>query len=59
MTNPNPESGDVNQNERIEEGMQGADGSVDANGLAPDMNREEKLEELRQNLETTQEHSGQ
>ncbi|MFC4425912.1 hypothetical protein [Deinococcus navajonensis] len=59
MTNPNPESGDVSQTERIDVGMQGADGSVDANGLDPDMNREEKLEELRRNLDTTQEHSGQ
>lgn len=54
MTNPNPESGDVNQNEVIEEGMQGADGNVDANGLQPDMTdseKQQKLEELKENLD--------
>ena len=53
MTNPNPESGDVKQNEIIEEGMQGADGNVDANGLQPDMTdqeKQEKLDELKENL---------
>lgn len=50
MTNPNPESGDVNQTEQINDGMQGADGSVDANGMDPAVNTQEKLEELRENL---------
>ncbi|GGK16226.1 hypothetical protein GCM10008955_07060 [Deinococcus malanensis] len=50
MTNPNPESGDVNQGEQINDGMQGADGSVDANGMNPSVNAQEKLEELRENL---------
>lgn len=50
MTNPTPESGDVNQTEQINDGMQGADGSVDANGLDPSVNPHEKLEELRENL---------
>ncbi|CAM3892454.1 lycopene cyclase family protein [Deinococcus frigens] len=43
-------SGDVDQQEVIEEGMQGAVGNVNADGLAPDVDREEKLEELRENM---------
>lgn len=43
-------SGDVDQQEVIEEGMQGAVGNVDADGLAPDVNRQQKLEELRENV---------
>ncbi|WP_199698564.1 hypothetical protein [Deinococcus cavernae] len=54
MTNPNPESGDIKQDEVVEEGMQGADGNVDANGLEADMTeaeKQEKLRELRENLD--------
>ncbi|OLV18535.1 lycopene cyclase family protein [Deinococcus marmoris] len=43
-------SGDVDQQEVIEEGMQGAVGNVNADGLAPGVDREEKLEELRENM---------
>lgn len=52
MTNPNPESGDVDQTEQINDGMQGADGSVDANGMDPAVSAQEKLEELRENLDS-------
>ncbi|GGM00515.1 lycopene cyclase family protein [Deinococcus aerophilus] len=50
MTNPNPETGDIDQQEVIEEGMQGATGNVNADGLAPDVDRQEKLAELQENL---------
>ncbi|MDV6375816.1 lycopene cyclase family protein [Deinococcus arenicola] len=43
-------SGDIDQQEVIEEGMQGAVGNVNAAGLAPGVDREEKLEELRENM---------
>ncbi|WP_052195385.1 lycopene cyclase family protein [Deinococcus radiopugnans] len=43
-------SGDIDQQEVIEEGMQGATGNVNADGLAPDVNRQKKLEELRENV---------
>lgn len=44
-------SGDINQNEKVQQGMQGADGNVDANGLDTDpAKREQKLEELQENL---------
>ncbi|GGO29161.1 putative carotenoid cyclase [Deinococcus humi] len=43
-------SGDIDQQEVIEEGMQGATGNVDADGLDPDVNRQKKLEELRENI---------
>lgn len=43
-------SGDVDQQEVIEEGMQGAVGNVNADGLAPGVDREQKLEELRENM---------
>ncbi len=44
-------SGDVNQNEKVQEGMQGADGNVDANGLdTVPAKRQEKLEEVVENL---------
>ena len=39
----------TDQHEVIEEGMQGATGNVDANGLTGDAGRD-KLEELRANL---------
>ncbi len=43
-------SGDIDQQEVIDEGMQGATGNMDADGLAPDVNRQKKLEELRENV---------
>lgn len=44
-------SGDVDQNETIEQGMQGADGNVDSNGLSSSITEhQEKLEELAENL---------
>lgn len=39
----------TNQTEPVEEGMQGATGSMDANGLSPEAGPQ-KLEELRENL---------
>jgi len=45
------ESHDLDQQEVIEEGMQGADGNVDANGLSAGTDRQERLEELRENLQ--------
>lgn len=53
MTNPNPESGDTSQTEKIESGMQGVTGNVDANGLETGMSegeKAEKLSELEENL---------
>ncbi|SMB95854.1 hypothetical protein [Deinococcus hopiensis] len=41
----------IDQQEVIEEGMQGADGNVDANGLERGADRQEKLEELRENVQ--------
>lgn len=46
----NNEHTHIDQQEVIEEGMQGADGNVDANGLSGGTNRQEKLGELRENL---------
>ena len=43
-------SGDIDQQEVIEEGMQGATGNVNVDGLAPDVDRQKKLEELRENI---------
>ncbi len=44
-------SGDIDQNEQVEQGMQGADGNVDASGLDSDSTkRQEKLEETVENL---------
>lgn len=44
-------SGDIDQSEKVEQGMQGADGNVDSNGLSTDASeRQEKLEELSENL---------
>lgn len=52
MTDPNNnEHTATDQQEVIEEGMQGADGEVDANGLAKNFDREEKLSELQNNLQ--------
>lgn len=41
---------DLNQSETIESGMQGATGNADANGLDPDADLGERVEELRENL---------
>ncbi|MFD2609910.1 hypothetical protein ACFSR9_10765 [Deinococcus taklimakanensis] len=41
---------DASQTEVIEEGMQGADGNMDANGLNPGTQGTDKLEELKDNL---------
>ncbi|MBZ9749480.1 hypothetical protein K7W42_01255 [Deinococcus sp. HMF7604] len=41
---------DTDQQDVIEDGMQGATGNADANGLDPNANLDEKLEELRENL---------
>lgn len=41
---------DASQTEVIEEGMQGADGNMDANGLKPGTTPAEKLDELKENL---------
>ena len=41
---------DLNQTETIESGMQGATGNADANGLDPDVELGERVEELRENL---------
>lgn len=45
------EQPDLDQNTVIEEGMQGATGDVDANGLEKNFDRQEKLDELRENLQ--------
>ncbi|WP_418514376.1 lycopene cyclase family protein [Deinococcus sp. RM] len=41
---------DLNQTETIQSGMQGATGNADANGLDPDVDLGERVEELRENL---------
>lgn len=41
---------DLNQTETIHSGMQGATGNADANGLDPDADLGERVEELRENL---------
>ncbi len=47
-------SGDIDQNEKVNQGMQGADGNVDSNGLDTDpAKRQEKLEEVVTNLGDT------
>ena len=44
-------SGDIDQHEKVQEGMQGADGNVNANGLDTDpAKRQEKLQEVVENL---------
>ncbi|SEJ24068.1 glutamate racemase [Deinococcus reticulitermitis] len=53
MTDVEGNIGNTDQQEVIEEGMQGATGNVDANGLDQGMtqqDKEEKLEELNDNL---------
>ena len=42
---------DLDQEAVIEEGMQGATGDMDANGLEKKVDRQEKLSELRGNLQ--------
>ncbi|GAA5535170.1 hypothetical protein [Deinococcus aluminii] len=42
---------DLDQNTVIEEGMQGATGDMDADGLEKHFDRQEKLSELRENLQ--------
>lgn len=42
---------DIDLGDDIQEGMQGASGDMDANGLEPGADREEKLGELRDNLQ--------
>lgn len=53
MTKSNENIGNTDQHEVIEEGMQGATGNVDANGLDADMSdrqKADKLSELQDNL---------
>lgn len=53
MTKADENIGNTDQNEVIEEGMQGATGNVDANGMDRDMSdkqRADKLSELQDNL---------
>ena len=53
MTKSNENIGNTDQHEVIEEGMQGATGNVDANGLDADMTdkqKADKLSELQDNL---------
>ena len=47
----NNEHTHIDQQEVIEEGMQGADGDMDANGLSHHGSRQERLEELRENVQ--------
>ena len=42
---------DIDLNAEIGEGMQGASGDMDANGLESGTDREEKLSELEENLQ--------
>ncbi|MFB9994254.1 lycopene cyclase family protein [Deinococcus oregonensis] len=58
MTQPE-QSQREDQNETVEDGMQGATGSADANGLDPNVDREEKLAELRENLADVTHEEGQ
>lgn len=48
----------MDQQAVIREGMQGATGEVDANGLEKNFDRGEKLEELRENLQDVTDASG-
>ena len=53
MTKADDNIGNTDQQEVIEEGMQGATGNVDANGLDANMSEQEKadkLDELKENL---------
>ena len=45
-----PQPTDASPQEVIEEGMQGADGNMDANGLKPGATPAGKLDELKENL---------
>ena len=45
------EESDLDQQAVIEEGMQGATGDMNANGLEKKVDRQEKLSELRENLQ--------
>ncbi|MDB5045352.1 MAG: carotenoid cyclase, partial [Deinococcus sp.] len=58
MTQPE-QSQREDQHETVEDGMQGATGSADANGLDPNVDREEKLAELRENLADVTHEEGQ
>ncbi|ANE43963.1 lycopene cyclase family protein [Deinococcus puniceus] len=58
MTQPE-QSQREDQHEIVEDGMQGATGSADANGLDPNVDREEKLAELRENLADVTHEEGQ
>ncbi|UQN05660.1 lycopene cyclase family protein [Deinococcus sp. QL22] len=58
MTQPE-QSQREDQHEIVEDGMQGATGSADANGLDPNVDREEKLAELRENLADMTHDEGQ
>ncbi len=58
MTDTDQKSGysgesDTTPDATIEEGMQGATGEVDANGLEPGFDADEKLSELKANLGTS------
>ncbi|WP_019588754.1 hypothetical protein [Deinococcus apachensis] len=50
-TGENAALSDEAQNEVVEETMQGGEGEMDANGLGKNFDREEKLGELRENLQ--------
>ena len=53
MTKVDENMGNTDQQEVIEEGMQGATGNVDANGMDKGMSegeKQEKLDELQSNL---------
>ena len=53
MTKADENIGNTDQNEVIEEGMQGATGNVDANGMDRDLSdkqKADKLSELQDNL---------
>lgn len=50
-TGENAVVSDADQNEVVGEGMQGGTGEMDANGLEKNFDREEKLSELRENLQ--------
>ncbi|WP_034386647.1 hypothetical protein [Deinococcus sp. YIM 77859] len=51
MTEPSNHDPTATEQDVIEEGMQGATGEVDANGLEKNFDRKEKLDELQDNLQ--------
>ncbi|WP_261664751.1 hypothetical protein [Deinococcus sp. Marseille-Q6407] len=56
MTNKDNETStsgyvDTDQQKEISEGMQGATGETDANGLDPKADQQKKLDELQENME--------